>query len=217
MAFAKTALALGVAAVTVAACSGDIETRKLSPERMTDTEHWVAGVIIYQPALFVEISSKTTLVDSGKLKGSSADNPPACVPVQSEKTVALPDLKNPYQIRYSPGLFDSNTFGVMLQTGTLTSVNGNLAGALNGSGIGGGATAGSGGALAGLPSIPTPLGIPLSAPAPTAPSDEVMPIPVIRVEPAQRTPRVQRIQLRPTLPACNDGAVILGYRRLTLP
>ena len=217
MAFAKTALALAVAAVTVTACSGDIETRKLSQERMTDTEHWVAGVIVYQPALFVEISSKTTLVDRGKLKGSSGDNPPACVPVQSEKTVALPDLKNPYQIRYSPGLFDSNTFGVMLQTGTLTSVNGNLAGALNGSGVGGGAAAGSGGALAGLPPIPTPLGIPLSAPAPAGPSDGIMPIPVIRVQPAHRTPRVQRIQLRAALPACNDGPVILGYRRLVLP
>ncbi|MBV8534233.1 MAG: hypothetical protein JO128_01495 [Alphaproteobacteria bacterium] len=217
MGFTKTALTLSVAAITVAACAGDIETRKLSPEAMANTKDWVAGVIIYQPALFVEIQSKTTLVDGGKLKGSSADNPPACVPVQSEKTVALPDLKNPYQIRYSPGLFDSNTFGVTLQTGTLASVNGNLAGALNGAGGVGGSAGGAGGALAGLPPIPTPFGIPLSAPAPAAPSDEVMPIPVVRLQPAQRSPQVQRIQLRPVLPACNDGPVILGYRRLTLP
>jgi len=213
MAFAKTALALGVAAVTVAACAGNIETRKLSEQDMTDTKHWVSGVIIYQPALFVEIQSKTTLVEGGKLKGSSADNPPACVPVQAEKTVALPDLKNPYQIRYSPGLFDSNTFGVTLQTGTLASVNGNLAGALNGAAAAAGG-AGAGGALSSLPTIPTPLGIPLSAPA--SPADGFIPLPTIQ-QVQQVVPRVQRIQLRASLPACNDGPVILGYRRLALP
>ena len=215
MAFTKAALALGLAGVCVAACSGDIETRKLSADEMTDTKHWVSGVIIYQPALFVEIQSKTTLVDGGKLKGSSADNPPACVPVQAERTVALPDLKNPYQIRYDAGLFDSNTFGVTLQTGTLASVNGNLAGALNGAAGAGAAGIGAGGALSALPTIPTPLGIPLSAPA--APTDGFVPIPVIQSQRVQHTPRVQRIQLRPALPACNDGPVILGYRRLILP
>jgi hypothetical protein len=213
MTFAKTALALGLAAVAVAGCSGNIETRKLSQERMTDTEHWVSGVIVYQPALFVEISSKTTLIEGGKLKGSSADNPPACVPVQAEKTVALPDLKNPYQIRYDPGLFDSNTFGVTLQTGTLASVNGNLAGALNGAAAAAGGV-GAGGALSSLPTIPTPLGIPLSAPA--APPDGFVPLPtVVQVQPVP--PRVQRIQLHASLPACNDSPVILGYRRLALP
>ena len=211
MTFVKAALPLGLAAGLLAACAGNIETRKLSQERMTDTEHWVSGVIVYQPALFVEISSKTTLVAGGKLTGSSADNPPACVPVQAEKTVALPDLKNPYQIRYEPGLFDSNTFGVMLQTGILSSVNGNLAGALNGAPTPGSST---GGALGALPPIPTPLGIPLSAPA--EPEDGFTPLPVVR-QVQHTAPAVQHILLRPALPACNDGPVILGYRRLAIP
>jgi hypothetical protein len=209
--FAKTALALGLAVVVVAGCSGKIETRKLSPDAMTNTEDWVAGVIIYQPALFVEISSKTTLVEGGKLQGSAASNPPACVPVQAEKTVALPDLKNPYQIRYEPGLFDANTFGVQLQTGVLASVNGNVSGSLaTGSGAAGGP--GSGGALAALPPIPTPLGIPLSSPA-EPPNGSFGPMTIANVP----LRSVQRIQLRPSLPACNDGPVILGYRRLVLP
>lgn len=213
MSVVKTAaLALGVAATALAGCSGKIETRRLSPEAMADTDHWVAGVIIYQPALFVEVSSKTTLVEGGKLKGSSADNPPACVPSQSEKTVALPDLKNPYQIRYSPGLFDSNTFGVTLQLGTLGSVNGNVSGALNGAPAVGGSGS-SGGGLSSVP-IPTPLGIPLSAPA-APPSDRLMTISAL--EHVQLRPNVKRAQLRSNLPACNDGPVILGYRRLSLP
>lgn len=197
MAGVKTVVALGLVAVTVAGCAGEIEMRRVSDKEMADTKHWVSGVIVYQPALFVEISAKTTLIEGGKLKGSSADNPPACVPVQSEKTVALPDLKNPYQIRYDPGLFDSNTFGVTLQTGVLAAVNGNISGALNGAPAGSGS---SGGSLS-LPAIPTPLGIPLAAPE----------------EPNTSLPAIEQIQLRSTLPACNDGPVVLGYRRLPLP
>ena len=197
MAGVKTVVALGLVAVTVAGCAGEIEMRRVSDKEMADTKHWVSGVIVYQPALFVEISAKTTLIEGGKLKGSSADNPPACVPVQSEKTVALPDLKNPYQIRYDPGLFDSNTFGVTLQTGVLAAVNGNISGALNGAPPGSGS---SGGSLS-LPAIPTPLGIPLAAPE----------------EPNTSLPAIEQIQLRSTLPACNDGPVVLGYRRLPLP
>lgn len=204
MAAVKTALVLGALGLVVSGCSGDIETRKLSDKEMTDTEHWVSGVIIYQPALFVEITSKTTLIQNGKLRGSSADNPPACVPVQSEKTVALPDLKNPYQIRYDPGLFDSNTFGVTLQTGVLSSVNGHLSSALNGAGAGAFAGgAGAGGALSSLPTIPTPLGIPLSSP-------ELPP-------PGFAVPTIEHVQLNSSLPACNDGPVVLGYRRMPLP
>lgn len=197
MAGVKTVVALGLVAVTVAGCAGEIEMRRVSDKEMADTKHWVSGVIVYQPALFVEISAKTTLIEGGKLKGSSADNPPACVPVQSEKTVALPDLKNPYQIRYDPGLFDSNTFGVTLQTGVLAAVNGNISGALNGAPAGSGS---SGGSLS-LPAIPTPLGIPLAAPE----------------EPNTSLPAIEQIQLGSTLPACNDGPVVLGYRRLPLP
>ncbi len=203
MAFVKAMFALAAVAVAVAGCSGHIETRKLSDQRMNDTEHWVEGVVVYQPALFVEISAKTTLTESGKLKGSSADKPPACIPVQAEKTVALPDLKNPYQIRYEPGLFDSNTFGVTLQTGILSAVNGNSA-AINGAGAASAAAGGGGVGLSARPPIPTPFGIPLSAPE-------------IPTPPAFTLPVTERIQLRSNLPACNDGPVVLGYRRLPLP
>lgn len=197
----RTGAVFGLVAIAVAGCAGDIEMRKVSDKEMADTKHWMPGVIVYEPALFVEISAKTTLIEGGKLKGSSADNPPACVPVQSEKTVALPDLKNPYQIRYDPGLFDSNTFGVTLQTGVLAGVNGNIGGALNGAPTG--SSSGAGGGLSSLP-IPTPLGIPLSAPgAPLAPGIG--------------TPAIEQIQLHSDLPACNDGPVVLGYRRLPLP
>jgi hypothetical protein len=215
MAFAKTALVLALTGAAVAGCSGVIETRKVTPEAMNNTDDWVKGVIIYQPALFAEISSKTTLVEGGKLKGSSADKPPACVPVQSEKTVALPDLKNPYQIRYSPGLFDSNTFGVQLQLGTLTSVNGNVSGAMNGAPAAGGSSSTSGG-LSAVP-IPTPFGIPLSAPAAPPPQGTFGPVTLEHIQFGSHTASVRRVQLRPSLPACNDGPVILGYRRLVMP
>lgn len=168
---------------------------------MADTKHWISGVIVHQPALFVEVTAKTTLVQGDKLKGSSADNPPACVPVQSEKTVALPDLKNSYQIRYAPEIFDSNTFGVTLQTGVLSAVNGALSGAL--AGAAGGSGSGAGGALASLPPIPTPLGIPLSAPEPPPPGLDV--------------PSIKRIQLHSSLPACNDGPVVLGTAACRCP
>jgi hypothetical protein len=194
----KPLLALSAAALVVTACSGRIDMRKLSDQQMNDTEHKIHGVIVYQPALFAEISAKTTLIVDGKLRGNSGDNPPACIPVQAEKLVALPDLKNPYLITYDPGLFDSNTFGVSLHNGVLGGVNSNPAAP------GESAAASLGSSLSSLPPIPTPLGVPLSSTeAPFGPGFSA--------------PMVEQIQVRSNLPACNDGPVIVGYRRVVLP
>ena len=52
-----------------------------------------------------------------------------------------------------------------------------------------------------LPPIPTPLGIPLNAgPGPWG-----------------AAPNLRNVASDGTLPACNDGPVVVGYRRLTLP
>jgi len=191
-------IALMVVAALLAGCSGDIEMQQLSAEQLHDTQHRIHGVIVYQPALFVEMSAKTTLVVDGKARGNSADNPPACTPVRAEKVVALADLNNPYRVTYKPGLFDSNTFGVTLRDGLLAAVNSNPA--APGGGVGSSVTS----SLAALPPVPTPLGVPLSAPdAPFGPGFS--------------TPMIEQIQARSTLPACNEGPVIIGYRRLPLP
>jgi len=191
-------VALLMVAALLAGCSGDIEMQKLSAEQLSDTKQRIHGVIVYQPALFVEMSAKTTLVIDGKARGSSADNPPACVPLRAEKVVALPDLNNPFRVTYKPGLFDSNTFGVTLRDGLLAAVNSNPA--APGGGIGSSVTS----SLAALPPVPTPLGVPLAAPdAPFGPGFSA--------------PMIEQIQARSNLPACNDGPVVVGYRRLQLP
>lgn len=191
----KIAVAFGFVTLLVTGCGGRVETRKLSDDAMNNTEKRITGVIIYQPAVFAEMSLKTTYAVNGKPAGSSKDNPPACTPVPSERAVALPDLKNPYIVTYSPGLFDSNTFGVTLQSGMLVGVNSNSTAPPNS-----GASAST--PLGAIP-IPTPLGIPLSAPAPTG-GNATLPI-------------FNRIADNANLPACNDGPMIVGYRRLGLP
>ena len=178
----------------VAACSGQVHMQRLTDAQLDDTKHRIKGVIVYQPALFAEMSMKTALVVNGRAAGTSADTPAACTPLPFERVVVLPDLKSPYRVSYDPGLFETNKFGLALKNGMLSSVNGEAP-------VAPGSSSSGAGSLFSAP-IPTPLGIPLSA------------------EPGPYwggAPGVRSAALQSTLPACNDGPVVVGYRRLTLP
>jgi hypothetical protein len=166
-----------------------MSTQRLSDEAMSSTTDEIKGVVFYQPALFAEVTLKTTYVRDGKYVGRSTDNPPACVEVMAEKTVTLPDLKKPYSVRYHAGLFETSTFGVTLKDGMLAGVN----------------AAPMASPTPQLPTPPlggalTPLGIPAAAPTVPAPSWGF-----------------QHAQLQNERPACNDGLVVVGYRRLEIP
>jgi len=183
--------AVAGAALALAACSGQVHTQRLTDEALADTEHRIKGVITYQPALFAEMSLKTTLVTNGKPAGSATDNPPACSPVPFEKAVILPDFKNPYRVSYDPGIFETNKFGLTLNNGML--------GAINGDAQPPPSSSSSPSLLPG--GIPTPLGIPLSAgPGPWG-----------------AAPNLRNVASDSSLPACTDGPVVVGYRRLVLP
>jgi hypothetical protein len=187
----QIASAIG-AVMALSACSGQVHTQRLTDEALADTEHRIKGVITYQPALFAEMSLKTMLVVNGKPNGSATDNPPACSPVPFEKTVILPDFKNPYRVSYDAGIFETNQFGLTLNNGMLAAVNGNSQPPPSSSS--------SGPSLLNTP-IPTPLGIPLSAgPGPWG-----------------AAPNLRNVASDNTLPACTDGPVVVGYRRLVLP
>src|SRR5581483_4287083 len=101
----------------------------------------------------------------------------------------------PYRVSYDPGLFETNKFGLALKDGMLASVNGEAPVPADSS-----SSKNSGGILAAP--IPTPLGIPLS----TEPSPSWNGPPGLRPAAAEDT-----------IPACNDGPVVIGYRRLPLP
>src|SRR5258708_18371636 len=195
----RIVVALIVVAALLVGCSGEVRMRKLTDTAMNDTEHSIRGVVVYQPAFFIEQSIKTTLVANGKPAGSSTDRPPACSPTPSERVVALPDLKNPYAVSYHPGLFDKNTMGLVLTNSMLQAVNPHPAAASSGS-VQSSLTS----ALAALP-IPTPFGV-ISTPKVDVP------------EPGLPYTTVQQPQTRRSnLPACTDGPMIVGYRRLELP
>ncbi len=184
-----------VLAVSAAACSGSVATQRLTQERINNNTESMDGVVFYQPALFAETTVKTLYVQDGKMFGRASDSPPVCIEVPSERVVMMPDLERPYQIRYRPGLFDSNTLGISLNQGMLAAVNstpvpqspnpllGNLMpGGMPMTGLG------------------LPFGLPIAGP------------------PGAMPPRAMEIQMQtPGLPPCNEGPVVVGYRRLVLP
>ena len=117
-----TAAVALIAVIGTSACSGKIKTENLNANEYQKEGYKVDGVVIYPSALFKEISSKRTLVDgSGVMKGT-ADNGD-CTPVSYGKIVQMPDYSRPQRIYYEPGIFESNSFGVGIDHGQLTSVN----------------------------------------------------------------------------------------------
>lgn len=195
-------VALLMVAALLIGCSGEIRMRKLTDTAVNDTEHPIHGVLVYEPAFFIEQSVKTTLVVNGRPAGSANDTPPACTPVPSERVVALPDLHNPYVVSYHPGLFDRNTMGVTLNSSMLQGVN-SAPGSSSSSSTTGSITS----ALAALPPIPTPFGV-ISNPNAGGVSTGGSAITTVQ----QRRP-----PSRSSLPACTDSPMIVGYRRLELP
>jgi hypothetical protein len=183
-------------AVVAAACSGSVATQRLTQERINNNTESMDGVVFYQPALFAEMMIKTLSVQDGKMFGRSSDSPPVCIEVSSERVVMMPDLERPYQIRYRPGLFDSNTLGVSLNQGMLAAVNSTP-----------------------VPQSPNPLlGNLMPGGVPMTGLGLPFGLPITGSSPGAMPPRAMEIQMQtPGLPPCNEGPVVVGYRRLTLP
>jgi hypothetical protein len=198
----RIVVALLMIAALLMGCSGEIRTRKLTDTAVNDTNHPIHGVLVYQPAFFIEQSVKTTLVVNGKPAGSANDTPAACTPVPSERVIALPDLRNPYAISYHPGLFDRNTMGVTLSSSMLQGVNSAPSPSPSSS-----PTNTLASTLAALPPIPTPFGFIANPNAGGSVSTPGSPITTVQ----------HRRPSQSTLPACTDGPMIVGYRRLELP
>lgn len=189
----RLVIGLGAGLLAIAGCSGKMSTQRLSDQAMSSTDDEIRGVVFFQPAVFAEVTLRTTYVRDGKYIGRSTDASPACVEVMAEKAVTMPDLKKPYAIRYDPGMFETNTFGVTLKDGMLAGVNA-------------APTATQSPSL--LPAPPLggalmPLGLPAATPGPN--------------EPPRWGGGVQHVQLANERPACNDGPVLIGYRRIEIP
>jgi hypothetical protein len=185
--FTRGSAAVVLAAVLLAGCAGKMSTQRVGSNQIDNPEQTIGGVVFYQPALFAETTVRTTLISDGKLVGRSSDSPPACSEVTVERVLLMPDLAKPYRINYEPGLFETNRFGVTLTNGMLAAVN-------------------------------------------AQPSSEVPKLPIPGVQTLASTVNpgfalvgggqeafVVPAQGRTNPTACNDGPVVIGYRRLVIP
>lgn len=174
-------------AALVAGCAGKMSTQRVGANQIDNPEQVIAGVVFYQPALFSETTVRTALIDDGRLVGRSTDSPPACAEVTVERVLLMPDLARPYRINYEPGLFETNRFGVTLTNGMLAAVNAQP-----------------------------------SAEAPKLPVSGVQTLastvnPAFALVGSGQEAFVTPAQGRTNPAACNDGPVVIGYRRLVIP
>jgi len=179
---------LSVVVMSLGACAGKLSTQRVGANQLDNQEQAISGVVFYQPALVAEITVRTALINDGKLVGRSSDSPPACAEVTVERAMMIPDFAKPYAINYEPGIFETNRFGVTLNNGMLAAVN--------------------------------------ASPASEAPK---LPIPGVQTLASTVNPAfalvgtgqdayVMPAQARSgNLTACNDGPVVIGYRRLVIP
>jgi hypothetical protein len=104
-------------------CSGHLYT-VLNPELgdPTTTElKEIEGILAYPVINVVEVYDTNVLVDE-KTKEIVA-RAPDCVPERRAKFATRADYSDPYQLKYEPGLFETNTFAATLNNGVLASVN----------------------------------------------------------------------------------------------
>lgn len=172
----------------LAACGGQIHTQRVGDNQIDNPAQRIDGVVFYQPAMFAEITVRTALVNDGKMIGRSTDSPSTCSEITSERALLMPDLSKPYSIQYSAGLFETNRFGVTLTNGMIAGVNASPSSE--------------------RPALPIP-GVQTLAGA-------VNPA-FMMVGGGGQDAYIRPAQARPELPACNDGPVVIGYRRLQVP
>lgn len=183
----STAVTAVALGLVLAACGGQIRTQRVAENQLGSSAQRIDGVLFYQPALFAEITVRTALINDGKMIGRSTDTPAACAEVTTERALLMPDLAKPYAIQYNAGLFETNRFGVALTNGMIAGVNA-------------------------TPSVDRP-GLPI--PGVQTLAGAVNPA-FLMVGNSQDT-YVRPAQARADLAACNDGPVVIGYRRLQMP
>lgn len=184
----STAVAIiAIAALGLAACGGQIRTQRIAENQIDDPARRIDGVLFYQPALFAEITVRTALINDGKMAGRSTDSPAACSEVTTERALLMPDLAKPYAIQYNAGLFETNRFGVTLSNGMIAAVNA-------------------------TPSVERP-----SLPIPGVQTLAGAVNPAFLMVGGTQDAYIRPAQAQPSLPACNDGPVVIGYRRLQMP
>lgn len=176
-----------IMALCLAACGGQIRTQRVADNRLADPAQRVDGVVFYQPALFAEVTVRTALVSDGKMVGRSTDSPAGCAEMTTERALLMPDLSKPYAIQYNAGLFETNRFGVTLTNGMIAAVNAQ-------------------------PSIERP-----SLPIPGVQTLAGAVNPAFMMVGGNQEAYIRPAQARADLPACNDGPVVIGYRRLQMP
>mgnify|MGYP006273559993 CR=1 FL=1 len=119
--------------------------------------------------------------------GRSTDSPVARSEVASERALLMPDLAKPYSIQYNAGLFETNRFGVTLTNGMIAAVNA-------------------------APSVERP-----SLPIPGVQTLAGAVNPGFMMGGGGQDAYIRPAQARADLPACSDGPVVIGYRRLQIP
>ncbi len=176
-----------IMAVGLAACGGQIHTQRVGGNQIDNPAQRIDGVVFYQPAMFAEITVRTALVNDGKMLGRSTDSPAACSEITSERALLMPDLARPYAIQYNAGLFETNRFGVTLTNGMIAAVNA-------------------------TPSVERP-----TLPIPGVQTLAGAVNPAFMLAGGGQEAYIRPAQVRADLPACNDGPVVIGYRRLQMP
>lgn len=179
---------LTAAVVSLGACAGKLSTQRVGANQIDNLERAISGVVFYQPALVAEITVRTALINDGKMMGRSSDSPPACAEVTVERAMMIPDFAKPYAINYEPGIFETNRFGVSLSNGMLAAVNA------------------------------APTNEPPKLPIPGVQSLASTVNPAFALVGTGQDAFVMPAQARSGgLAACNDGPVVIGYRRLVIP
>jgi hypothetical protein len=104
-------------------CSGHLYTT-LNPKTKgatSTTEVQLKGILVYPVLNVIELYETTVLINP--ITKVIEAKKPNCVPTRQAKFATRADYSNPYQLRYEPGVFETNTFGVTLTNGVLAAVN----------------------------------------------------------------------------------------------
>ncbi len=111
-----------IVTIVLTGCSGHLYT-VINPDigNSKSVDKKIEGVLAYPVMDVIEVYETTALVDE-KTKDIVA-KAPNCVPERSSKFSTRADYSKPYQLKYEPGLFETNTFAVTLKDGVLASVN----------------------------------------------------------------------------------------------
>lgn len=106
----KRIIICALVAVWITGCSGQLTMTKIKPQDLLN-DTTLHGVVIYQPAWFVELSLYTKLVDeNGKVTGAP------CEPTDTKiyKIALHGDMNHPMLLNYEHGMLEAYTFGATL-------------------------------------------------------------------------------------------------------